>query len=109
MTQAHIHFGQKFTSGGIMIWLCQTGQLAAPAGTPACVQPPPNTATTGVVTGTIDAGDIVAPPNQGIPAGAFDEALAALRSGDTYANVHSSIAGPGEIRAQIGGGGDDDD
>jgi CHRD domain len=109
VTQSHIHFGQKFTTGGIMIWLCGTVTNPGPAGTPSCNQPGPNS---GTVTGTIDAADVVAPANQGIPAGAFDEAVAALRSGNTYANVHSSIAGPGEIRAQIGGGGggnDDDD
>jgi hypothetical protein len=107
VTQSHIHFGQRFTTGGIMIWLCGTASNPGPAGTPSCNQPGPNS---GTITGTIDAADIVAPPNQGIPAGAFDEAVAALRSGNTYANVHSSIALPGEIRAQIrGGGGDDDD
>jgi CHRD domain len=102
VTQAHIHFGQRFTNGGIFIWLCGTASNPGPAGTPSCNQPGPNS---GTVTGTIDAGDIVAPANQGIPAGAFDEAVDALRSGNTYANVHSSIALPGEIRAQIPGGG----
>jgi CHRD domain len=108
VTQAHIHFGQKFATGGIMIWLCGTASNPGPAGTPACVQPG-HTAQTGVVTGTIDAGDVILLATQAIPAGAFDEAVAALRSGNTYANVHSTVAGPGEIRAQIGGGGGDDD
>jgi hypothetical protein len=33
VTQAHIHFGQPSTVGGIVVWLCQT------TGTPA---PPPS-------------------------------------------------------------------
>jgi CHRD domain len=108
VTQAHIHFGQKFAAGGIMIWLCGTASNPGPAGTPSCNQPGPNS---GTVTGTIDAADVQLLATQAIPAGAFDEAVAALRSGNTYANVHSTVAGPGEIRAQIGrgGGGDDDD
>jgi hypothetical protein len=110
ITQAHIHLGQRFATGGIFLWLCGTASNPGPAGTPACVQGT-NTPQTGTVTGTLDAGDVLLLPTQALPAGAFDEAVALLRSGDTYANVHSSVAGPGEIRAQIGrgGGGDDDD
>jgi len=110
ITQAHIHFGQRFTTGGIFIWLCGTATNPGPDGTPPCVQGT-NTTQTGTVTGTIEPGDIVAPLNQGLVAGApgFDEAVAALRSGNSYANIHSSIAIPGEVRGQIGGGGDDDD
>src|SRR5688500_13196819 len=50
VTQAHIHFGQKHTVGGIVVWLCQTTGVPAPADvaavTPMC---PPS----GTVTGTI--------------------------------------------------------
>ena len=46
----------------------------------------------------------VSPTNavgQGIEAGDFEEFAAALRRGNTYANVHSSKWPGGEIRAQI--------
>ncbi len=39
VTQAHIHFGQRHTVGGIVIWLCQT------TGTPAPTSPPEVAAT----------------------------------------------------------------
>jgi hypothetical protein len=32
-----------------------------------------------------------------------DELVRAIRAGTTYANVHSSTFGPGEIRGQISG------
>src|SRR5262245_1297140 len=52
VTQAHIHFGQRFTPGTIMVWLCQTAGTPAPAEvaavTPICPQE-------GTVTGTIMA------------------------------------------------------
>jgi hypothetical protein len=31
VTQAHIHFGQRHTVGGIVVWLCQTTTNPAPA------------------------------------------------------------------------------
>ena len=49
---------------------------------------------------------------QGIAAGELGEAAAAMRAGVTYANVHNSTCGGGEIRGQIGRGNgerDDDD
>ncbi len=108
VTQAHIHFAQLSVNGGITAWLCETGTNASPVdSTPACPMPG------GSVTGTIRPGDIA--PNaqavgQGIAAGDFDEVVDALREGVTYANVHSSTFGGGEIRAQIKSrGGNDDD
>jgi hypothetical protein len=96
---AHIHFGQERVNGGIIAFLC------GGEGTPAC---PPS----GTVTGTITADDIIGPASQGIEPREFDEALRAIRSGNTYANVHTApdFSG-GEIRGQIDGDddGDDDD
>jgi hypothetical protein len=37
----------------------------------------------------------------GIAAGEFDEVLRAIRSGNTYANVHTNKHPGGEIRGQI--------
>ncbi|MET0658151.1 MAG: CHRD domain-containing protein [Steroidobacteraceae bacterium] len=98
VTQAHIHFGQNHTVGGIVVWLCQTAAAPAPASvaasTPTCPQQ-------GTVTGTIGPAQLLAQDAQGIAADEFGELLRAIRSGATYANVHSSLFPPGEIRGQI--------
>ena len=100
VTQAHIHFGARATSGGISVWLCQTGQANAPAGTDECPL------REGKVSGTIEEDDVVGPEGQGISAGEFEEFLDAVRAGVTYANVHTEARPAGEIRAQLE---DDDD
>jgi hypothetical protein len=114
VTQAHIHFAQPFANGGITVWLCETAASPAPAAvaaaTPDCGGP-----TAGTITDSFNAAEVLAtgnpPGSQGISAGEFDELIAAMRAGLTYANVHSTGSPGGEIRAQIrrGGGGDDDD
>lgn len=100
VTQAHIHFGQRHTVGGIVVWLCQTGDAPAPATvaalTPTC--PGPNE---GTVTGSITRAQVLEAVDQGIVAGEFEEVVAAIRAGRTYANVHSATFPPGEIRGQI--------
>jgi len=99
VTQAHIHFGQRHTVGGIVVWLCQTTAVPAPtavaAATPQCPTPD------GTVSGTIVAAQVLTATGQGLDAGEFAELLAAIRAGATYANVHSSTFGAGEIRGQI--------
>ena len=74
-----------------------------PAGTQACPSAP------ATVTGTITPADVIGPAGQGITAGQFDELVAAIRAGVTYANVHSSLYPGGEIRAQLEGGKGDRD
>jgi hypothetical protein len=93
--QSHIHFSQRHTAGGISVFLC-SNLGNGPAGTAPC----PGT-TSGVVTGTIMADDVVGPADQGITAGEFDELLRAIRAGATYANVHTTAFPAGEIRGQI--------
>jgi hypothetical protein len=100
--QAHIHFGKFGVNGGITLYLCGTPGFAGPAGTPTCPAPG------GTVSRTVAASDILAPGTQGIEAGNFEELAAALRAGQTYANVHSSKWPGGEIRAQINDKGNDD-
>ncbi len=88
---AHIHFGNRFTSGGVSAFLCGGSKPSCPAGTTS----------EATVTGTIKASDVIGPASQGIAAGEFDEFVAAIRAGVTYANVHTSNFPNGEIRGQI--------
>lgn len=90
---SHIHLASRASNGGIMTFLCG-GQTK-----PACPQ-------SGTVTGTITAADITGAtgtglPAQGIAPGEFAEFIRALRSGNTYVNVHSQVFPGGEIRGQI--------
>ena len=91
-TVAHVHFGNRFTSGGVSAFFCGGG------GKPAC---PPGTTSEAVVTGTIVPGDVIGPAAQGITAGEFAELVQAMRAGVTYANVHDATFPAGEIRGQI--------
>lgn len=92
--QAHVHFGKRAVNGGVSFFLCGTATSPGPAGTPTCPQ-------SGTVSRTIGPADILGPGGQGIEAGNFAELAAAMRSGNTYANVHSTKWPGGEIRAQI--------
>jgi len=96
VTQAHIHLGQEDVNGGISVWLCSN--LASPP-TPAGVQPCPSPG--GTIFGTFTAGNVVGPAGQGIAAGELAELIKAMREGNTYVNVHSSLFPGGEIRQQI--------
>ncbi len=86
---AHIHLGRPAIAGGVSAFLCGGG------GKPACP------ATSGTVTGTITAADVIGPGGQGIAAGELDELLGAMRESATYANVHSTGFPGGEIRGAI--------
>jgi hypothetical protein len=98
VTQSHIHFGQRHTVGGIVVWLCQTTGTPAPAAVAAAT---PFCPSEGTVTGTITPAQVLTVTGQGIDAGQFDELLAAIRAGATYANVHSTLFPPGEIRGHV--------
>jgi hypothetical protein len=110
VTQGHIHFGQRHTVGGIVVWLCQTSVNPAPAAvaslTPVCPAE-------GTVTGTITPAQVLAQPAQGFaegdPAQDFEELVRAIRNGAAYANVHSSRFTPGEIRGHLEDSRDRDD
>ena len=100
--QAHIHFGQPSTTGGIVVWLCQTPPAVVdPTGlAPTC--PGPHN---GTVTGTITSANLIdGALAQGInPADetAFSEVIAAMRNGAAYVNVHTTVFRPGEIRGNV--------
>ena len=85
---AHVHIGQTGTTGGVMFFLCGGGKPACPNG-PA------------TVTGTVNASNIIGPAGQGVAPGEFQEAIAAMRAGSAYANVHTMVYPSGEIRGQI--------
>jgi len=88
VTQAHIHFGQRSVGGSVIAFLCGGPKPACPA--------------SGTVTGTITPADILGgTAAQGIEAGAFYEAVRALRAGVVYANVHTTRWTMGEIRGQV--------
>jgi hypothetical protein len=94
VTQAHIHFGKRRDSGGILVFFC-TNLDNGPAGTPAC---PLNS---GSVTGTWTKDSVVAIPKQNVSAGDFDALVAALTSHTAYANIHSTGLPSGELRGQV--------
>ena len=92
--QAHIHLGAPATSGGVAAFLCGGG------GKPSCPT------SSGTVTGTITAADVLASAgpfaSQGLAANNFAGLLASIRAGATYVNVHTFPAHPGgEIRGAI--------
>jgi CHRD domain len=97
VTQAHIHVGQLGVNGSIIIFLCQTSTNADPTGlSPQCPQ-------SGTVEGRITAANVIAgsmAPQQ-LNAMDFTGALAAIRAGVAYANVHTSPSPGGEVRGQI--------
>lgn len=101
VNQAHLHFGQKHTTGGINVWLCQSTDAPAPGAVapdiPTCPTP------SGTVEGTIRPRDVIALPAQGFPAfdDGFDALLEALRTDTIYANVHTDRFPGGEIRGQL--------
>src|SRR4051812_13637040 len=95
---AHIHFGQRHTTGGVVAWLCGGGSK------PACPA-----STSGSVTGTIVPADVLALPTQGFNAGDYAALVRAIRAHATYANMHTAKFPTGEIRGQITGGGGHDE
>ena len=93
---SHIHFGQPGVNGGIVVFLCGPTGMANP-NQPACVQ-----TTTGTATGTLNAKDVFNPAaDQGVSNGSFADLLRVIRSGDSYANIHTPRFPGGEIRGQI--------
>ena len=100
VSQSHIHVAQPGVNGSIIIWLCQTSTNTDPTGlAPQCPQ-------SGTVEGRVTAANVIAgsTTTQQLNAGDFAGALAAIRAGFAYANVHTLPLSPGgEIRGQIRG------
>ena len=99
VNQAHLHVGQRHTTGAIYVWLCQSADSPAPVvNTPICPSP------SGTVSGSITPSMVLPVPAQGFPGdeAGFDALLAAMGSGAIYANVHTDRFPAGEIRGQVG-------
>jgi CHRD domain len=90
---SHIHFGNRFDSGGVSVFLCGGG--------PQNITCPAGTTSEAVVTGTLTANDVIGPTSQGIGVHEFGKLVDAIRAGATYVNVHSPMFPMGEIRGQI--------
>jgi hypothetical protein len=102
ITQSHIHFGKIHVPGGVIVFFCAAPGTPAPAGTATC------TGTSGTVTGTITAANIIGPTAQNIPAGSFDGLVDALESNTAYGNIHTTKFPAGEIRGEIRRGDEED-
>jgi len=99
---AHIHFGLKGATYPVMTFFC-----GGPKGNPAIPPKPdcPQT-TSGSITGTTTATDIIALNTPGSADQALDQHdfagfLRALGAGSAYANMHTTRFPGGEIRGQI--------
>ena len=100
VNQAHLHFGQKHTTGAINVWLCQSADNPAPvavaAGTPTCPSP------SGTVAGSITPAKVLALPSSGIPRGRGRIRRAARRHTerrDLWKRPHGSIPGGRDSRS----------
>jgi hypothetical protein len=91
VTQAHIHCGAEGVNGPVVVFLFGLN----PGGVDA----------NGVLAqGALTNADIIPRPDSAAcPGGVanFDQLIAKMRSGETYANVHTSTNPGGEIRGQI--------
>lgn len=87
---AHIHVGQRNVAGAVSVFFCGGG------GKPACPS-----SSSGSVSGTIVAADVLGPPMQGVAAGDLASLEKAIKLGVAYANMHTTQSPAGEIRGQI--------
>jgi hypothetical protein len=98
---AHIHFAQPGVNGNIMTFLCggPNGNPDIPA-KPSCPQ-----TTEASISGSTTAADIIAlnsgTTDQGVDLHDFATFLNAIRTGNTYANLHTTRFPGGEIRGQL--------
>jgi len=99
--QAHIHLGQKHTTGNIVLWLCANNPpITPPASIPAPPACPPSP---GTVSGTLTKDSVIAFPAQGVDTMDLSAVIEAIRKGVAYGNVHSAISPMGAVRGQFFG------
>ena len=105
---AHIHFGLKGNNAPVMTFFC--GGPKGMSGIPE--KPPCPQTTSGSITGSTTADDIIAlntpgPNDQALDQHDFAGFLNALRHGSAYANMHTTRFMGGEIRGQVHPSADD--
>lgn len=88
---AHIHNGPAGENGPVVVWLYPADG-------------PPPQLIEGRSNGTLAQGSVTASDVVGPLAGDFDALLEAMKTGNTYVNVHTQANPPGEIRGQINRG-----
>jgi hypothetical protein len=88
VTQAHIHMAPAGANGPVVLWLY-------PAGPPAQLIPGRSQGI--LAEGTVGGAQLVG-PLAGQPLSALVDAM---RAGNTYVNVHTTLYPPGEVRGQI--------
>lgn len=96
ITQSHIHFGKRHVPGNVIVFFCATPPTPAPAGTPNC-----GGGTSGTVTGTITAANVLGIKTQNVTPGDFDALADAIESNTAYGNIHTTNFPAGEIRGEI--------
>jgi hypothetical protein len=100
--QAHIHLGQKHTTGQIVVYLCTNiggaPVVPPPNDTPACPVGPD-----GTVSGTLIPANVIARTAQGVEANDLPAVIEAIRKGVAYGNVHTTVSPSGEIRQNFPG------
>ena len=98
--QAHIHLGQKHTTGQIVLYLC-TNVGGAPLSPPANPTPPCPVGPDGAVSGTLIPANVIARTAQGVGTDDLPAVIEAIRKGVAYANVHTTVSPSGEIRTNF--------
>jgi len=107
---AHIHVGRPTVTGGVSVFFCGQPTIDVNATTgphqacPAAAGPGTGHS---AVTGTLTSADVTGPAAQGVDPtnpnneNSFARLVRAIKSGLTYANVHTSRSPGGEIRGQL--------
>jgi hypothetical protein len=83
LTMAHIHWGAPGNPGPPIFWLTEQGVSG----------------TASPLSGTLTEADFTGPVDGGPQT--YEDALAAMRAGNTYVNLHTEQNPPGELRAQL--------
>jgi hypothetical protein len=87
---SHIHIGQPNVNGGVTVFFCGKADGSDPCPEGA-----------GTVEGDFTADDVIGLTSQQLHANDLAAVISAIRSGGTYANLHTMDSPGGEIRGQI--------